>query len=379
MEAGISNVVSVPNGASNFSFIDSSIDLFENIQKIYLCVDNDEAGQKLSQELIRRLGAEKIFLVDLAEAKDANEYLAIHGVDALAATITNAVQLPLDGINTIGDVSNEIDEFFRTGGPSGFKCGIDSLDDIFTVLPKQYCVVTAVPTAGKTFFVDQYAIGMNKNHGWKVAMCSVESKPDWIAGSNLVRKMYGEFPQEIDTQSNKYKKIKDHLNDNFFFIDLDSYNLDAVLNKATELVKRKGIKMLVLDPINRIRGKEKNSIGEYTIEYFSKIDEWCKKYDTFAMVVAHPHKIQKLENGEWPEMSYYNIAGGADIANMAYHILALHRSAITDDTTIKVLKCKFNFLGKNGASATFKYDIKTTNFEAIRHAKEEEPPWYLDA
>ena len=61
-EAGIHNVVSVPNGATlnsnNLDYLDNCIDYFENKNKIILAVDKDEAGQALQQELIRRLGAE---------------------------------------------------------------------------------------------------------------------------------------------------------------------------------------------------------------------------------------------------------------------------------------------------------------------------------
>ena len=166
-----------------------------------------------------------------------------------------------------------------------------------------------------------------------------------------------------------------HLNDNFFFIDMEVFSLDNVLSKATELVKRKGIKMLVIDPINRVRDKRNDNISEYTISYFNKVDQWAKKNNCFVMLAAHPHKINKLENGEWPDMNYYNIAGGADIANMAYHILAMNRSFAEDFTSIKVLKCKYNFLGKNGEEVKLKYDIRSTNFHRIDEYKMETVPW----
>ena len=375
MEAGFNNAISVPNGASNFSFLDSSIDHFDNMEKIYLSVDNDEAGQKLQAELIRRLGAEKIYLANLAEAKDANEYLTIHGVDKLRSSIDAALPIPLENVNTAHDVAEEVKDFFVNGGPKGFGCGLPALDDIFTVLPGQYCVVTAVPTAGKTFFIDQWALGANQLHGWKVAFASPETKPDWIGVANLTQKMYNEFPSHIQTQSEKYKNIQEKINDNFFYIDMDAFTLDSVLRKATELVKRKGIQMLVIDPINRVRDKSNDNIAEYTIKYFTKVDEWAKKYKVFVMLAAHPHKIHKLDNGEWPEMNYYNIAGGADIANMAYHILAMNRSYAENTTTIKVLKCKYNFLGKNGEEAMLRYDPRSTNFVSIEQPNTDTVPW----
>ena len=63
-EAGIKNVISVPNGATlnsnNLDYLDNCIDYLEDKSKIILAVDTDEAGQALKQEFIRRLGAEVV-------------------------------------------------------------------------------------------------------------------------------------------------------------------------------------------------------------------------------------------------------------------------------------------------------------------------------
>ena len=67
-EAGIKNVISVPNGATlnsnNLDYLDNCIDYLDDKTKIILAVDADEPGQALKQEFIRRLGAEVCYLVD---------------------------------------------------------------------------------------------------------------------------------------------------------------------------------------------------------------------------------------------------------------------------------------------------------------------------
>ena len=82
-EAGVPNVISVPNGATlnhnNLDYLDNCIDYFEDKTKINLAVDADEPGTMLKQEFIRRLGAEVCFLVDFKDCKDANEYLVKYG------------------------------------------------------------------------------------------------------------------------------------------------------------------------------------------------------------------------------------------------------------------------------------------------------------
>ena len=82
-EAGITNAISVPNGATlnsnNLDYLDSCIDYFEDKEKIILAVDSDEAGQALQAELIRRLGSEVCHIATFDDCKDANEYLLKYG------------------------------------------------------------------------------------------------------------------------------------------------------------------------------------------------------------------------------------------------------------------------------------------------------------
>ena len=59
------------------------------------------------------------------------------------------------------------------------------------------------------------------------------------------------MPSRNDINSDKWNKIADHCNDNFFHIDMERYTLESVLRKGAELVKRKGIKCLVIDPFNK--------------------------------------------------------------------------------------------------------------------------------
>ena len=84
-EAGITNAISVPNGATlntnNLEYLDNCIDYFEDKEKIILAVDTDEAGQALQAELVRRLGSEVCYLASFDDCKDANEYLIKYGTE----------------------------------------------------------------------------------------------------------------------------------------------------------------------------------------------------------------------------------------------------------------------------------------------------------
>ena len=147
-EAGIKNVISVPNGATlnnnNLDYLDNCIDYFDDKQRIVLAVDADEPGQMLKQELVRRLGAEVCYLVDFNGEKDANDYLLEHGAELLRNAIHSARPVPLENVSTLKDVQ----KWFKVycAGGMGAKPMVGNL--LFDFIPdtKVYHVTRALKT-----------------------------------------------------------------------------------------------------------------------------------------------------------------------------------------------------------------------------------------
>ena len=364
IESGHTNVISVPNGAKNFGFLDTSIDLFDNIERIYLSIDSDEAGEELQTELIRRFGAEKCWIINLLGAKDANEFLAANSSDGLSNRVDVAEQVPLDNVKTLNDISDDFDEFVIEGAKPGFQIGLEEFDSVFSTYTSQFIVVTGIPGHGKSDWIDMMTMGYNQKYGWKIAYASPENKPDYIHGHKIWRKHYG-APSKKDVGTSEFIDKRQHLSENFFFIDMDHFTIENVLKKGSELVKRKGIRCLVIDPYNKVRmaaGKGL-SIPDYTMEYLSLVDAWSKKYDCLVVLAAHPRKMNRKEDGEFDEPNFYDVKGGGEFYDMSYHGLSIYRDFTKKHTKVKVLKCKFQNLGTNGAEVYFTWEPKTGRFE----------------
>ena len=364
MECGIDGVLSVPNGAKNFGYLDSSIDLFDNIDKIYLSIDSDEAGQELQDELLRRFGSEKCHIITLPGSKDANEFLVAHSADALRSRYDSAEPVPLDNVRTLNDVAGEFAEFVTDGAKPGYQIGLSDFDSVFSTYTSQFIVVTGIPGHGKSDWIDMMTMGYNQKYGWKIAYASPENKPDFIHMHKIWRKHWGP-PQKQDVGTPDFLQKQNHLSENFFHIDMDHFDLDDVLKKGSELVKRKGIRCLVIDPFNKVRmkGASAMSIPDATMEYLTKIDTWCKKHDCLVILAAHPRKMQKKENGEYDEPTFYDVKGGGEFYDMSYHGLSIYRDYQAKHTKVKVLKCKFQNLGENGAETYFTWEKRTGRFE----------------
>jgi len=382
-EAGIKNAISVPNGATlnsnNLDYLDNCIDYFENKEKVILAVDNDEPGQALQQEFIRRLGAEVCYLVTFEDCKDANEYLIKYGKEKLIKRIEGARPVPLENVTTFKDIEDEITDFVKNGFKRGYQIGLPNFDNIFSTYTGQFITVTGIPSSGKSDFVDQMVVGYNQNYAWKTAFASPENAPTYLHAHKLMRKVWQDMPRKHDIGTDKWNQVAEHVNDNFFFIDMERYTLESVLRKGAELVKRKGIKCLVIDPFNKIRYVDckTEDVNRYTMEYLTKIETFAKKYDVLVFIVAHPTKMYKDSNGKIEEPTMYNIKGGGEWYDASYHGILVHRDYENKTVKAKILKVKFQNLGENGAEAHFTWEPKSGCFiphELATH--DDEPmPW----
>ena len=384
IDAGINSVVSVPNGATvtgtNLDYLDSCIDYFEGKEKIIIAVDKDEAGENLRQELIRRLGAEACYTVDFGDYKDANEFLVGNGRAMLSSLIDNASPVPIENVLTLKDIDDELQEFIHEGFKPGYQIGLDNFDNIFSTYTGQFITVTGVPSSGKSDFVDRMVVGYNIKYGWKTAFASPENKPTFLHAHKLIRKIGNWMPEKTDIGSHKWNEVTEIVNNNFFFIEHERYDLDAVLNKGAQLVKRKGIKCLVIDPYNKIKmdGASNMSIPDATMEYLTRIEAFAKKYDVLVIVVAHPTKMYKKEDGTIDEPNMYNIKGGGEWYDASYHGLLVHRDYNKKTVKVKVLKVKFQNLGENQAEAHFKWDHISGNYVPVFDPSNEIMPWEVD-
>ena len=379
---GLHHVVSTPNGSTlksvNLDYLDNSIQYFENKDRIFLALDKDEAGQNVTKELIRRLGSERCFLVDFKDCKDANEYLVTHGEKALKDTLEDAKLAPIDGVSSVTDWQETFENYLVHGMQSGFKIGKESFDSIFSTYTGQYIVVTGKPSSGKSDFVDEMCIGYNMNYGWKVAVASPENKPNQIHAGKIISKVCGKWVnKEEDIRSDWFTKAISYMDTNFKYIDLDgSYDLESILDKTKDMIFRFGIKVLVLDPYNKIKLKSSanKNINEYTNDYLLIIDEFARKHDILILLVAHPRKPSVDGTKEY-EPTFYDIKGGGEFYDMSPHGILVDRDYKNDVTKIKVLKVKFSHLGKNNKYVYMKWN--EANGRYIDYGNQTEDPTML--
>lgn len=373
VECGYDHALSVPGGGSNGNteFLDEFIDShFEQLDYIYICGDTDKVGLAFRQELIRRFGQERCRIVDYSSGcKDINDVLMKYGKEEVRKCVENYAELRPDGIQELSDVENELDSIFSNGLQRGAMVGIPSVDKILSFKTGMLNVVTGVPSHGKTYLLNYLLVRLNLLHGWKVAFFSPEFYPVSLHISQVIETMGGERFSAQNYNYTVYEAMKSYMCKNFFFIDPNDTDINSVLERAKYLIKKKGIKVLVIDPFNALTDKEKKNVkqDEYISEFLQKLRWFARKYDVACFQVMHPRKMNKLETGLYPVCDLYDCKGASEIFDKADIGLTVWRNEIEDYAELHITKIKFRHLGEKG-KATFKFNTKNGRYVEIEDA-----------
>lgn len=358
VEAGIPYVVSVPAGANaNLSFLDNFIDgYFDDKEVVYIASDNDEKGRILRDELVRRLGAERCRLVEYGGCKDANELLQKNGTQALIDALERSEYVPVSGVFTSRDYADELDALYHNGLQKGMGIGFGNFDDICTFETRRLVVVTGTPGSGKSEFLDEICVRLNLHYGFKSAFFSPENMPLQLHAAKWIEKITGEKLEERSMTEVDYREAKDYIADNFFHIVPEGeYTLTNILSLAGYLVRRRGIRALVIDPYNRVESERTagQTETEYISKFIDKLSNFAIQNDCIVFLMAHPRKPD-LKNPNYVP-STYDIAGSAHFFNKCDYSLIVDRHRKEGYTDVIVEKVKFRHLGQGG-TVQFKYD-----------------------
>lgn len=375
-EAGIFNTVSVPNGASvnedaRLEYLDNCFEYFLEKKKVVLMVDNDAPGKKLEEELARRIGYEKCYVVKYPDScKDANDILVQFGKDELKRVIEAATKYPLYGEISMDDMYETVVDFYENGYPKGYACHVsDEFDEHLTFYPGQLTVVTGPPGSGKSEFVDGIMTGLAKHHGWNFGVCSFECPPP-IHVTKLAEKFTNKsfaFRKEPSYRINReeFEYSIGMIDKHFHFMNLDliDITIDGLIAKAEEFVKRYGINGFLFDPWNCIEAREDSTT--YILQCLNKLIHFLEKYKVHGFLVAHPTKLRKDPNtGKYEKATLYSISGSAHFFNRTHNGLSVSRDYENNVTDVYIQKVKWSWLGKIGY-CSYEFDTFTRSYKPI--------------
>lgn len=375
--AGYPNCVSVPDGAptpntKNYSTKFDYLDAPElaKVQKHIIAVDNDAPGVRLKEELTRRLGAENCLIVTWPDGcKDANEVLVSHGSAVLSSAIEAAKPMPIIGAFEVSDFSEALAHHYEHGQPRGAKTGWIEVDECYSVRPGEWTLVTGIPGHGKSEWLDALMINLCASQGWGFGVCSFENQPPELHLAKMAEKYVGKpFNPGMNQRINatEYDIAVSWLSQHVTFILPEHPTIESILDVARQLVLRKGIRGLIIDPWNEIdhARTDGSTETEYVSAALSRIRKFARDNGVHVFLVAHPTKLQKGPDGKYPVPTPYDVSGSAHWRNKADNAISVwrdHMDEHTRDVEIHITKIRHKIVGKIGL-ATLKYDRLTGRY-----------------
>lgn len=383
--AGYKNAVSVPDGApspeakayaSKFNFLDNCRDRIAQVKHFILAVDNDPPGKKLETELARRLGPERCSRVEWPPGcKDANDVLVQHGPDKLAGIIEAAIPFPVEGLYHPRDV--DLDGLYDRGLEPGCSPGWISVEKLYTVCKEsgELTIVTGIPGHGKSEWLDALLVNLAESEGWNFGVCSPENFPLEYHLSKLAEKFFqAPFREGFKNRISKgaLPGIQNWLDEHFTFLmpNEDDLTVDEILRLARVLVYRRGIKGLILDPWGEIDHSRPDNISEteYISQSLTKIRRFARNHGCHVWLVAHPFKLQKINDGTYPVPTPYDISGSAHWRNKADNCIAVWRDTSPGDSIfeveIHIQKIRKKHIGRLGM-AKLRYEYSTGRYHEL--------------
>ena len=381
LQCGFLETISVPNGAQkNLTFLDRFVEThFEDKKRIVLALDNDEKGIMLRNELIRRFDAERCLLVEWPkDCKDANDVLMKHGTEMVRECVENAKEIPLVGIQTASDVENELLRLFENGLQKGAAIGLPDFDELMTFETGRYMVVSGRPGDGKSEFIDEICLRLCLLHDWKIAYFSPENVPIVYHLRKLCEKLTRySFKESRGMTREMFNACVSWLSENVCHIlpgygedgvvdfaetisggswknssDTKSENtLENILEIAHRCVARRGVRIVVVDPLNRIDAE--SEYAQHELAWYSHVNNtlsrFARRYKCLVILVAHPRKVNRANfDGKKRRVEMNDINGSADFGNKADYCLIVDRDDSLKTVSIYVDKVKFKHLGSRG-------------------------------
>lgn len=283
-----------------------------------------------------------------------------------------------EGIYSVRDLDDLIDELYESGLEPGVSTGWIVLDEFYTVKKKQWTVVSGIPSHGKSAVLDALMVNLAREHGWKFCVCSPENQPIERHVASLmslyVGQPFNDGPTPRMSRENK-TLAKAWVDEHFVFVlPLESQcTVEGVLDLVSEVRNQRTVDGFILDPWNELEHKrpDKMSETEYVSESLSCLRRYTRAHNVHFWLVVHPTKLQKDQKNQiYPVPTLYDCHGSAHFRNKADNGIVVWRDLMNDSlpTEIHVQKIRFRECGRTGKAELY-FDKASGRFNEFPRAK----------
>ena len=337
-QAGVKNVVSVPNGAQ--SCVGSFLDDIEAFEDIVICFDSDDAGQSGAEKLRSALGKERCRIVSLPEnvivpetgdvAKDITDFALSGALDIAIESIVNAQGSRPESVRHISEFIEDFRSSFMNGDRDrGSTTGFPSLDSLIGGRRKgEITVISGNTGSGKSTFCLNTALNIAAT-GEAVLLGSFEQTIPAIM-RKMAQMVSGRWWSLREDDLGKVMNADDLEQVIRVFEEIPLYvlNVFGQMRKeefmdAVKFARRRlNVKTVILDHIHFMLKHERADSERIEIDNtMLALKQMTIERDLSCYVVAHPRKKQD----ENPVIGIEDFRGSSFISQVADNVLVVWR------------------------------------------------------
>jgi twinkle protein len=308
---------------------------------VILAVDTDPQGQRLKEELKRRIDKE-IKIMRFGDCKDANDLLENKGADDVKSAVEGSeVELP-DGVSRLEDFTDEMWDQYYNGLNKGTTTYMPSVDNMWKWRSGEVNIISGYANEGKTTLILHLAmIACVFEPTRKFLVFSPENIPQHEFYEDLIHSFIG-LPSDISIKSRmtkeQYQQGMDFMNEHFLLlyptekndsgIEEENFTVSVLEAKIIETKRTDNITDVIIDPYNMVAHDLKMSDREdlYISKFMTRLKRISLKCDISVSLVAHqltPRPDPK--SGNYPMPSMYTVKGGGTFADKADNVLVMWR------------------------------------------------------
>ena len=347
--------VSVRSSAQARKDCEKEFTYLNSFQKIYLCFDSDEQGQKALREVASLFDPNKVYHVKLNRYKDANDYLVNEQSKAFMSEWWNARPYLPKGIisdyKSIEEVLDRADDVAIGTFPFG------TLNEMtYGIFSKKFYLIKAPEKVGKTevFRAIEYHLLKTTEHNIGIIHLEEGEKRSiqGLVGYDL--KVPVHFPDSGVSKEDVLKTYKDLTKKEgrcFFYSHFGSDDPQVILDTIRYLVVACHCKFIFLDHITMLVTGYESDDERKKLDYIStRLAMLTRELDFCLFLISHVN-----DNGD--------TRGSRNISKVADLILSISRNIKADDYDerhkTKVLVEGNRDFGLSGPAGTLWFDAKT--------------------
>lgn len=335
-QCGYENTISIPNGANdNDDFWINCEKYLQDVDKFFICTDNDDKGEHVSEKIAQRLGRYRCERV-LFKNKDANGDL-IEGEDVLKSSINASKKYPASGTFTVDDMIDDIMDLHENGMPSTIypkhSC-FGNLKNIFSVMRGHLVVATGIPSHGKSNFVEWYVMNIMKDYNMKASFFSPEHHPMALHQTTFIEKFFGKnffidnagLPRISKGEIQRYK---DWAQERLYTTSSEDGKFPTwnwLMEKFKEQMFIYGVDIFVIDAFNKLDfDSNKDAELSRIKRVLTQLTMFAQMNNVIIFLIAHPTKMKKNDAQVYEKPTLYDISGSADFRNQAHDGFSIYR------------------------------------------------------